>query len=348
MPEPVRPRNPRPVVRAVPGRRQVFRLAAVVGAGGLLAGCGSIRVGQPDPYTPPPPGIDDLYLADLLESLDAALELARVGLTGPEAASGAAADIAGTLAQQRPALLTGAEAEQEESSPSSSGTPSSTGSPGSAQDLVTALTQLRDLTVSASRQCSGALARPVIAIGAHTTWTMQRLAAAAGLPAPEQPPAARDITAERSVPQSDLPSIGAPEDYATLLGRLQEDEWFAGFALEVLAARADGKRRTALLDRVEEHRDRAAALGRMAQKAGDPVIPQEATYPLDEKLMAEGEHRVSAVVTERLLEGHVALVGAAPFEQRPMPIAAALQAAVRLAPLQGRLDPLPSLETAVD
>ena len=78
-----------------------------VGALGVLAlaglpGCGRIAVGGPEAYTPPPPGIDDLYRADLLDVLDRAIAGAealagsrrRLGLgrRGTSTPSGATAD----------------------------------------------------------------------------------------------------------------------------------------------------------------------------------------------------------------------------------------------------------------
>ena len=45
-----------------------------------------------------------------------------------------------------------------------------------------------------------------------------------------------------------------------------------------------------------------------------------------------------------LLLDHIALVGAAPFERRSLPIAAALQEAEQLAALTDRMEPLPGLE----
>lgn len=328
-------------------RRRLLQLAAAAGAAGLLTGCGGIRLGQPETYTPPPEGIDDLYLADLQDALATALELARAGVESPDAASATAQELSLALADQQQALLTGAQAEDAESS-SSDGSSATPRSPVPAQQLLDAITDLRDLTIDAARQCSGALARPVIAIGAHLSWVMPRLATAASLPAPSAPPAPKHITATRTVPASDPPSIGAPSDYATLLELMQSDEWFAGYVFEVLAARTEGKRRRHFRRRSRTHRDRARRLGTFADEAGATVVAQEAVYPLDEKLMAEGEVRVQAVIDERLLDGHVALVGAAPFEKRPLPISAALTQATWLADVQGHLAALPSLETEDD
>src|SRR5699024_1119334 len=83
-----------------------------------LASCGPIALGRPEQYTPPPPGIDDLYRVDLLAVLDraAAGTQALVALAGPDedpALSGALSELAGALPVQRTALLTGAEYEKE-------------------------------------------------------------------------------------------------------------------------------------------------------------------------------------------------------------------------------------------
>src|SRR5699024_9138253 len=95
----------------------------LLGAAGVaallpLVGCGRIALGGPEEYTPPPPGIDDLYRTDLLELLERALAgTEQVAGTGsgdgdPELSSTLAA-LSSALPVQRTALLTGAEAETE-------------------------------------------------------------------------------------------------------------------------------------------------------------------------------------------------------------------------------------------
>src|SRR5690625_488211 len=60
-----------------PSRRRLLMAAPglLLGAGGAaaLSGCGTVRLGGPEKYTPPPPGIDDLYRTDLIALLDRAI-----------------------------------------------------------------------------------------------------------------------------------------------------------------------------------------------------------------------------------------------------------------------------------
>src|SRR5690606_26429705 len=74
VPDSLRPSYPPPLL----GRRRLLRtsvLALAAGAlgAGTLGGCGGIALGGPEEYTPPPPGIDDLYRRDLLALLERAI-----------------------------------------------------------------------------------------------------------------------------------------------------------------------------------------------------------------------------------------------------------------------------------
>ncbi|WP_245822636.1 DUF4439 domain-containing protein [Brachybacterium avium] len=149
----------------------------------------------------------------------------------------------------------------------------------------------------------------------------------------------------RVVPTTDPPSIGAETDYQRTLERAQLEEWYAGFLHEVLAARSAGEVRQQHLDLTALHRERAGELGEIAEEDGAPVVARQAVYAipggtLDEQAAAE----LPTLLAQGLLIDHIALVGAAPFERRPLPIAAALQEAEQLAPLVDRMEPLPSLE----
>src|SRR5690606_16012572 len=78
------------------------------------------------------------------------------------------------------------------------------------------------------------------------------------------------------------------------------------------------------------------------------VVARQAVYALPAGSLAEDA--VGALPTrlsQSLLVDHLALVGAAPFERRPLPIAAALAEAERLGAVLEELPPLPSL-TAED
>src|SRR5699024_8085186 len=81
------------------------------------------------------------------------------------------------------------------------------------------------------------------------------------------------------------------------------------------------------------------------EQDGAPVVARQAVYAvpggtLDEQSAA----RLPTLLAQGLLVDHIALVGPAPFERRPLPIAAALQDAERLGALVDRREPLPSLE----
>lgn len=362
MSRPARPRRSAPAVTAVPAapvapavrRRAVLRAA---GALALLApaGCGTVALGGPREYTPPPPGIDDLYRVDLLALLDRALagaEQVRAG-SGSEADPAAAAALVGLAAAlpvQRTALLTGAQYERQvgadqDAPRTGTGPPAPSGAAEDLPALVAVLDELRDLGASAARQVSGSLARPVVAIAAHAAWSALRLGSAAGPGAVTASPSAEDLVPRREVPTTDPPSIGAQADYHASIEQAQRAEWYAGYLHEVLAARAERAVRRTHLALVDLHRGRAADLGAIAEEDGAPQVPRQAVYPLPDGTL---EERTAAQLPEQIARGllidHITLVGAAPFARRPLPIAAALEEAGRLASLTDRLEPVPSLE----
>lgn len=320
------------------------------------AGCGRVELGQPEQYTPPPPGIDDLYREDLLAALDRALlgaqQLLADGAALDPAARDALADLAAALPVQRTALLTGAEHErelEEAEDPSADSTEQTTTAPADAPldltGLIAELGALRDLAAAAARQISGSLARPVIAIAARTTWSARRLSAASGQGSPVPVPTQEELVPSREVPASDPPSIGAESDFHGTLEQAQLEEWYAGYVHEVLAARTSDERREGHLALVELHRSRAEELGLVAEEDGAPVVVRQAVYAIPDGLLdAERFDQLAALTAHDLLLAHIALVGAAPFERRPLPLVAALQEAERLAGLQDRLEVMPSLE----
>lgn len=325
-----------------------------------LAGCGRITLGGPEKYTPPPPGIDDLYRIDLLTLLDRVtagtdhVVQALDPAAGEPALSAALTALGAALPVQRTALLTGAQLEreletEEDPAPGRTTPPPPADAPTDIAGLLGALEELRDLAAAAARQVSGSLARPVIAIGAHTAWISVRLRTAAGttdaIPAPTPSPTAEELVPSREVPATDPPSIGAQADYHTVIEQTQQEEWFAGYLHEVLAARVEEEARQHHLDQAELHRTRAEQLGRIAEEDGAPVVARQAVYAipggtLDAELVGE----LPTLLSRGLLMNHVALVGAAPFERRPLPIVAAITEAEQLAVLVDRMDPLPSLK----
>jgi len=316
-----------------------------------LSGCGAVRLGAPAQYTPPPPGIDDLYRADLLAQIVTARAGAQRLLSegADDAVTSVLTALAEALPVQRIALLTGAEQEKEASADPSTEAPVPADAPEDLPSLAEVLHALRDLAADAARQVSGSLARPVAAVSAHTAWALVRLhAAAEELGEVPVAPAAEDLEPTREVPATDPPSIGASEDYHSSLAATQAEEWYAGYAHEVMAGRTADATREAHLALCEIHRDRAAELGAYAEEDGAEVVARQAVYALPAGSLAEDA--VGALPTrlsQSLLVDHLALVGAAPFERRPLPIAAALAEAERLGAVLEELPPLPSL-TAED
>lgn len=368
--------------RRTPGAAPVSRRAALVLAGaGVLAaaGCGPVRLGQPPTYTPPPPGIDDLYRTDLLMLIDRALaavdQLRGPGSTGAPSDGGGASDRGGasdgggdaappvqdvriidalaalstSLPVQRTALLTGAQVEREseqaeDPDPHLDPPPPPTDVPTDMAGLVGVLVQLRDLCVDAARQVSGSLARPVCAIGAHSTWAALRLQTASGQGEVPAPPAAQSIEPSRPVPEQDPPSVGAESDYHSYLDTAQQEEWYAAYVHEVLAAHTEGSERQGHLTSMSAHRTRAEALYSIAEEDEAPTVARQAVYALPGGTPDPGTAaHLPTLIADALLVAHVALVGAAPFERRALSIEAALIEAGVLAGLVGRLDPLPSL-----
>lgn len=338
-------------------RRRALLAAGAVGAL-TLAGCGRVRLGGPAEYTPPPPGIDDLYRSDLLAAMDLAIagteHVDGSGETGSPGLSAALTSLADALPTQRTALLTGAEAEKEREAsenpdPDADASAPPADPPADVTELIAVLVELRDLAADAARQVSGSLARPVCAIGAHTTWIAHRLQAAAGQGDVPAGPSAQEIEPARPVPQTDPPSIGAESDFHLTIETAQEQEWYAGYVREVLASRTEEGTRQSHLDAAEQHRDRAAELGGIAEAEGAPVVARQAAYSLPGGTM--DEQTAGAMPTQlehAVMVSHIALAGAAPFTHRSLSIAAAYGRAAVLGGLVDRLEPMPSLEVAED
>ena len=336
-------------------RGTLAALAAGTFGGAALTGCGRVALGGPEEYTPPPPGIDDLYRRDLLTLLDRAI----AGADGISAADGAedaepafSADLRVLLAAlpvQRRAMLTGAEQERESEAsadpdPDATAAPAPTDVPADLAELLAVLVELRDLAADASRQVSGSLARATAAIAARTAWSALRLHASGHAGEVPASPTAEDLVPRREVPETDHPSIGAEEDYRTTIERAQQEEWYAGYVHEVLAARSKGEERESHLAWSELHRTRAEQLAAVAEEDGAPVVVRQAVYALPGgRLDEETAGTLPTTLAQGLLLDHLALAGAAPFDRRPLSIAAALAEAELLAGLVDRMDPLPGL-----
>src|SRR5699024_2034879 len=166
------------------------------------------------------------------------------------------------LPVQRTALLTGAQREREleaaeDPDPELASPPPPSDAPRELVALLAVLVELRDVGTMAARQISGSLARPVAAMAAHAHWSALRLQAAAG--EGEVPAAAsiEEIVPTREVPETDPPSIGAESDHHLAVETAQQQEWYAGYVHEVLAARTeDEAERSAHLESSTRHRTR--------------------------------------------------------------------------------------------
>lgn len=354
MPDSLRPSDP----PALLGRRRLLRtsvLALAAGAlgAGTLGGCGRIALGGPEEYTPPPPGIDDLYRRDLLALLERSIAgaeaLTSTSTGGDPALAADLTVLVAALPVQRRALLTGAEQEREveaseDPAPEATTAPEATDVPDDLPALLAVLVELRDLASDASRQVSGSLARATSGLAAHSAWIALRLRTSSGTGEVPASPSAEDLVPRRDVPATDPPSIGAEEDFRSAIERAQQEEWYAGYVHEVLAARSEGEEREAHLARTELHRTRAEQLAAVAEEDGAPVVVRQAVYALPGGQLDEAAAgTLPTTLSQGLLLDHLALTGAAPFERRPLSIAAALAEAELLAGRVDRMDPLPGL-----
>lgn len=342
---------PIPEPLPLPRRRAVLTLATASLTGALLTACGPVRLGQPSSYTPPPVGIDDLYRADLVPAIGR-LRAAAASLTdaSPEV-TGQLRELSTALLAQLEALRTGAEAAASDGTTgaSTSGASASDGGgavPTDLPGLLALLTDTARLGADAAVQCSGSLARVTCGIGTYLLWTAVRLTVLAQDPSLTAPaaPAATDLTPGRTVPASDPPSVAATVDYQTELQATQADEWFAGYADEVRAARATAEPdRAALLATSTEHRDRARMLAGFAAEDAVTSVVQEPVYPLPDAGSYEALAALAPETSHALVVDWVALTGAAPFSRRAATVSTALAEAVRLAGGTGTLEALPSL-----
>ncbi|MDO5645355.1 MAG: DUF4439 domain-containing protein [Dermabacter sp.] len=368
------------------GRRPLLKgllaAAGIAGVSAVATGCVDgrrIEVGSPAPYTPPPPGIDELYRADalsrttvLLASLSAPGAAAAFTIDGASEAGAALADLprqwAEDLGAHERALQTGAEAEasaaasdggasagsqtlansQNPESPSASAdAPAS--EPASPASLARALADLRDLYAFGAIQVSGTLARLFASAGSWCTWALSRLtrlASALGIDvqAPEAP-ALGALIPTRDVPANDPPVATAASELTALLPGAQTAEWEAAYTLEVVASRDSGEARSRLVGWVAVHRERAEAYGEVASAVGLEPVRREAGYPLPSPLDAARLTALTREVSFTSLTNAIALTYGAPFTHRAPFVAAWLTEAGNYAEIAAGLESLPGLES---
>lgn len=359
------------------GRRPLLRglltAVGIAGVSALAGGCVGgrrIEVGSPASYTPPPPGIDELYRTDalarttaLLASLSAPGGAAAFTVDGASDVSAALADLprqwAEDLGAHERALQTGAEAEASAAASdggASTGSRSPAGESASAEgeaiepaSLARALADLRDLYAFGAIQVSGTLARLFASAGSWCTWALSRLtrlASALGIDvqAPEAP-ALGALIPTRDVPANDPPVATAASELTALLPRAQTAEWEAAYALEVVASRDDSETRSRLVGWVGVHRERAEAYGEVASAVGLEPVRREAGYPLPSPLDAARLTALTREVSFTSLTNAIALTYGAPFTHRAPFVAAWLTEAGNYAEIAAGFESLPGLES---
>ena len=198
--------SPSPADPPRPSRRTVLRASlGTLGAGllgsGALTACGPVALGGPEEYTPPPPGIDDLYRRELLTLLERSIAgaeaLTSTSSGGDPALAADLTVLVAALPVQRRALLTGAEQEREveaseDPDPEATMAPDPTDVPDDLPALLAVLVELRDLASDASRQVSGSLARATSGLAAHSAWIALRLRTSSGTGSVPASPSAED------------------------------------------------------------------------------------------------------------------------------------------------------------
>src|SRR5699024_6559978 len=162
-------------------------------------------------------------------------------------------------------------AAEEDPAPGQTSPPPAQDVPEDLPELLAVLVRLRDLGASAARQVSGSLARPVVAIAAHTAWAVRRLGDGTGGAAPS--PTAEELVPAREVPAADPPSIGAESDYHRTIERAQLEEWYAGYLREVLAARSEGRRGSSTWTSPHCTGDGPRSSGRSPSRTAPPSWP---------------------------------------------------------------------------
>lgn len=339
--------------------RRGFLVAAITAP--ALAGCSGqrrIAIGEREAYTPPPPGIDEIYRTDLLQSVtDFASNLAKTESRGDFPSFLAAA-----LTTHQRALRTGAEQEETASAEAkeSSRTTAASAAPGSSSKMpaekamaesARSLAALRDLYAQAAIQVSGDFADLCASGAAWAEWAASRLAHRAheakieGVSGPEQ---FTDAEPSREVPKIDPPEPAEASLIEVPLQRAQEDENFAAYALEVAATRVEKERRDSYVKAARSHAARAEEFGKVSERLGFEPVAREAGYALPRPLDAKKAAEMRIDITSRSLANAVELVGLAPFGERAPFLFAALESAKSLEPLHERLAPFPGIDAGDD
>ena len=323
----------------------------------FLAGCSGptrIAIGGRETYTPPPPGIDEIYRTELLEAVtDLATNLAHAETHGDFPAF-----LTGPLETHQRALRTGAEQEKvasaEAESSAHSTSPSESAVRGAKDPVTQAMTKtshdlaaLRDLYAHAAIQVSGDFADLCASGAAWAEQSAIRLghrAHAAGVNGVKAPEKFSDLKPAREVPEIDPPEPATADLIATPLKDAQIDENFAAYALEVAATRVEKSHRDAYVKAANTHAARAEAFAEVAEHLGLDPVAREAGYALPRPLGAKDAAKMRVDVEAQSLANAVELAGLAPFTERAAFVRAALESARALEPLQERIAPYPGID----
>ncbi|WP_172797131.1 DUF4439 domain-containing protein [Devriesea agamarum] len=336
-------------------RRYLVKRTVTLGLFGLgiagsslvgLSACG-LRIGQPASYTPPAPGIDELFrnkMLGLVSALDDATGPNGSKIKTVAPAQGVLSALSSALSVQRGALLTGAETERVKAGQKVTGTTPSPGIASGPDGVLEALVRIRDLAADGAQVCSGSLTRLLVSIGAFHTWAATAFGRHIGATVPPARPASA-LRPTEPVKAHDVVSIGTQEQYAAALRTVQRSRWEAAYAMEVLAARpSQAPSRGAWVRAAAEHRTQAVELGKQLAGLGQAPVTQEPAYRLpSQPLNAADEAALPRLIAENLLSGYVELAAAAPLSARAVPTATALAQGEKLGSLTDTLAPLPGV-----
>lgn len=300
----------------------------------VLTGCGSqvgrLTVGQPAAYTPPPPGIDDLFRADVISLTARALGMCVQASTRVQALDDAPganlktfiAEAQVALRDHGKALRTGAEEEKADGSFAPEAPASAPPSLSAALTaLVEVLSTLRDTHAYGALQVSAPLARVMASAGAWSAYALARISALArAANTPQTTPAAPtedQLVPQRKVPATDPPTEASREEFRSELASAAANEFYASYAFEVIAAHREGTARENASAAALVHGERGELYTRIGEDIGAAPVERKAGYPLpfsDPTAAQLADLQRTLVLTS--LTDACALSAAAPFDQR--------------------------------
>lgn len=327
----------------------------------ILAGCGSqagqLAVGQPSAYTPPPPGIDDLFRADAISltarALGACVQV-EAHVTSVKDEPGAqmqsfVSQARKALSAQGHALRTGAEDEKAGGTfaPQPPASPADSAGAG-LTFLAEALTSLRETHAFATLQVSAPLAQVTAAAGAWCAWALARVSIVAQeakitLTIPPAP-TAKQLVPQREVPATDPPTEASLEEFRSGLASAAENEFYASYAYEVIAAHRVGAAREKASAAALTHSKRGELYASTGEEIGAAPVERKAGYPLpfsDPTASQLADLQRTLVLTS--LTDACQLSATAPFEQRAPFIRAWLDAGAEYGRIASSKAPLPVL-----